>query len=159
MEMELEVNLCSCLDQPAGAFGKHVTFLADCILIEENSLFSHFKRSVRVIELPAMAGFVCGLHDRGSDVVDYRESLNGDDLDTFYIAILGQTGIDKNVRPLIGRLGPNHDVLGQIDDDVRLADLPRFFVFELASRRHVGRITLWRSAVNPFNDDGDFLVR
>ena len=90
--------------------------------------------------------------------MDHRESFRGNDLDAFYISILRQTGIHKNVRPLIGRLGRNHDVFRQIDDEIRLADLPRFLILELARWRRVGGISLRRSAVHPLDDDRDFLI-
>ena len=58
-------------------------------------------------------------------------SLGRNDLNTLDVTIFRQTGIDENVRPLIGCLGLHNEVLGQRHDEIRLADLPCLSVGKL----------------------------
>ena len=80
MEMHLEVDLRSRLDQPARAVREDVALLADRVLVQEDSLLAHFERAIGVIELAAAERRVRRLDDRRPDVMDDRESLRRNDL-------------------------------------------------------------------------------
>src|SRR5688572_30274725 len=75
MEMELEVDLRSSLDQPARSFREDVALLSDRVFVEEHSLLSHLERPIGSIEPTAAATGVRRLYDRGPDMVDDRVSL------------------------------------------------------------------------------------
>src|SRR5262245_26921432 len=104
MDMELEVDLGACLYKPARAIREHVAFLADRVFIQEDSLLPYCERTVGRIELAAVEAAVSRLDEGGANMVNDRESLCRDDLNTFQITILGQFRIDQDVRPLIGCL-------------------------------------------------------
>ena len=55
-------------------------------------------------------------------MVDDRKSLRWNDLNTLDVPIFSQTGVDENVRPLIGGPGRHDKVLWQRDDAIGLAD-------------------------------------
>ena len=85
-------------------------------------------------------------------------ALGGNNLNRLNVAVLGEAGIDQDVRPPVGPVGLHDQVFRQSYDDIRLADLPRLLVRELTRRRHVGGISLQRAAVHPLDDRRDFLV-
>src|SRR5205807_6155477 len=127
------------------------------ILVEENALLDHLELYVSVDGTSMYAG-VAGLHHGRSNMVDIRISLCGNNLNCLDIAVLGETRINRNVRPPIGSSGLHDQVFRQSYDDIRLANLPRQLIRELARWRHVGGISLRSAAVHPLNDRGDFLV-
>ena len=105
-----------------------------------------------------MTGPGIRFHDGRSDVVDYGIALGGNNLNGLNVAVLCETRINQNVRPPVGAVSFHDHVFGQSDDEIRLADLPRLVVCELARRRHVGGISLKSAAVHPLDDRRDFLI-
>jgi len=54
------------------------------------------------VELTTMTGAGIRFDDGCSDVMDYGVALGGNNLDPLNIAVLGQAGINQNVRPPVG---------------------------------------------------------
>src|SRR5262245_38491268 len=77
MQMHLEVDLCSGVNQPSGAFRKNIASLTDRIFIQEYTLLADFKCSIRVVQFSAVESFGRGLHQRSPDVMDDRKTLSG----------------------------------------------------------------------------------
>src|SRR5262245_39754898 len=44
------------------------------------------------------------------------------------------------------------------DDEIGLANGPLVAIGELARRREIGRVPVWRAAVHPRRDHGDFMI-
>src|SRR4051812_15835361 len=101
---------------------------------------------------------VSRLDERGPNMMNDRETLGRNDLNTFEIAILRQMRIDEEVRPLVGSLGFNNVVFRQRDDHIRLTNLPRINRRKLQSLRHLASISLRRAIVDPLYDLCDFVV-
>src|SRR3970040_2120199 len=100
MDVKLEIDLRSRLDEPAGSVREHIALLADGVFVEKHALLSHLERPIGAIELTAAAIRIGGFDDRGPDMVDDREAFCRNDLNTLDVPILLQAGIDQNVRPL-----------------------------------------------------------
>src|SRR5580658_9792256 len=91
-------------------------------------------------------------------MMDRAKTLERSDLDPLYITILGQARVHQYVDPPVGPRGWHHLIFGQLHDEIRLAHVPRVGVLELTRRRHIGGISLWRSAVHPLDDSRDLVV-
>src|SRR5688500_3676020 len=124
MQVKLKVDFCTSLDEPAGSFGEHITFLADRIFIKKDTLLSNLKRSIGWIRPAAIESPVGWLDDRRPDVVDDLVAIGRNDLNALDVPVLFKTWIGGDIRPLVGCLGLDDIVCGQGHDKIRFTDMP-----------------------------------
>ena len=144
IEVKIEIDFRTGLDQTPGVRRKDISVLAQCIFVEKQTnrivflIFDQIRREV-------MDDFVTlGVG---------RFAFDGHDIHVF-----GETGIDKNVHDVVWTVRRQNVGLLHGDDAVRLPDVPLVEIIELAGRRHVGRVAQGRAAIHPFRDGRDFRV-
>ncbi len=143
MQVQVEVNLRSGLDQAARTLRKNIAVLAERVFVEEEAdgifrfVLDHVRRRV-VDDLEA---------------VRLRLGFHGGDIHVF-----GESGIDVGVVELVRTVGAQLVGLGQGDDHVGLADVPLVHIAEDTRGRHVCRIAGRRALIDPAGDDPDLGV-
>ncbi len=153
--MNVEAHLRAGLHQLAGAFGKNVAVLADGVLVEKH-LGLLLPHVVLANEL-----FVVGdvldeirqqmMHDRASAGPRLR-------LHCLDVPIFRKPAVGDVIDPHVGT-ARRHDMrLRNLDDEIRLADVPHVVVLKLARRRHVGHVAFLRALVDPCRNRRDLLL-
>src|SRR5712671_6495787 len=98
MDMELKRDLSARFYQSSRAFAKHVRLLTNRILRKPYALLSVSA----LVGSTAVVAVISRSNHSGSDVVDNVVTFDGNNLNRLNITVLGEAGINHNIRPPIG---------------------------------------------------------
>ncbi len=153
--VQVEPDLRARLHELGRAVGQEVAVLADGVFVEEA-----LAVGAAIVE-PAREHFVlidfldqiCEqvMHDAARA----RPRLGFHRLE---VAVLGQPRVGDVVDPQVGGVRGHDMRLGNLDDEIRRADVPCLVVWERRRRRQVGRVAARRAGVGPRGDRRDLFV-
>ena len=90
-------------------------------------------------------------------MVNYSAALGRLDFDGFDVPVLLHAGIDDDVLPHVGAVGPDDNILRHRRNKFRPTDVP-YVVIEFRRWRHIGCISPGRTGVDPLHKRGDLVV-